>query len=228
MFSIFADTPVSTREWCGITTSKFTPDFNDLAWETLTHVVLNGPPPGRDETTQEIFKLTMRMARELELGTFYANPIYLVRAQRPTTLFIETSKSAQLNWFHQLKTVFHSRSQIEQVRMRTHPIIRQLAFTGLMVIENRHVWPGQWPKGEQARLRHDLTGQTFGRLTVVKMLPQEHCHCECECGNQTTVMRKHLAAGRTRSCGCLKQERQARLAERKRNRGWLMTGHLNV
>ena len=52
--------------------------------------------------------------------------------------------------------------------------------------------------------RIDLTGQKFGKLTVIKFNSQTHKWvCECECGNITekssVVLRK--SAGKT-SCGC--------------------------
>lgn len=58
----------------------------------------------------------------------------------------------------------------------------------------------------------DLTGQRFGRLTVIA--PAEDCDKEhfypwrvrCDCGTEFTVSRYNLASGNTRSCGCLKKE----------------------
>ena len=58
----------------------------------------------------------------------------------------------------------------------------------------------------------DLTGQKFGRLTVLyrdtateKLKKDRHAmwKCQCECGNQTTAVGKDLRAGKTQSCGCL-------------------------
>lgn len=72
--------------------------------------------------------------------------------------------------------------------------------------------------------REDLTGQTFGRLTVLgpaedyvspsrKRLPQWLCRCEC--GKQVTVKGCHLKSGATKSCGCLqKQVRHAKPTRR--------------
>ena len=58
--------------------------------------------------------------------------------------------------------------------------------------------------------RSDLSGQIFGKLTVVK------CHsnpkgrprwfCLCDCGNSCIVLTQSLIIGRTRSCGCLQKE----------------------
>jgi PII-like signaling protein len=53
----------------------------------------------------------------------------------------------------------------------------------------------------------DLTGQRFGRLTAIRLLPERLngstvWECLCDCGNTTEVQGSELSAGRTRSCGC--------------------------
>ena len=55
----------------------------------------------------------------------------------------------------------------------------------------------------------DLTGQTFGRLTVLelKLLPKRSKWlCKCVCGNSCLVIPYLLKNGRTSSCGCLRNE----------------------
>lgn len=61
----------------------------------------------------------------------------------------------------------------------------------------------------------DLTGQTFGRLTVLKKVdpyisPSGHkaarYSCKCICGNIVTVNSIYLKNGRTKSCGCVRRE----------------------
>lgn len=56
----------------------------------------------------------------------------------------------------------------------------------------------------------DLTGKKFGRLTVIQKSYKKgnewYWDCECECGNKTYVRGVSLREGKTRSCGCLKQE----------------------
>lgn len=62
----------------------------------------------------------------------------------------------------------------------------------------------------------DITGQKFNRLTIIsfayrkrkKGYTQTAWNCLCECGNTTVVLSHHLSAGRTQSCGCLKQEQR--------------------
>jgi hypothetical protein len=53
----------------------------------------------------------------------------------------------------------------------------------------------------------DLTGQTFGRLTVIAFAGMRrrlsYWLCRCQCGKTLDVYRGHLRDGHTRSCGCL-------------------------
>lgn len=54
----------------------------------------------------------------------------------------------------------------------------------------------------------DLTGQKFGRLTVIERAEnakdgRAHWRCHCDCGNEVTVSSYHLTSGHTQSCGCL-------------------------
>lgn len=65
----------------------------------------------------------------------------------------------------------------------------------------------------------DLSGQRFGRLTVLKLEKQEqriikgkkygqiyYYLCKCDCGNILTVKRSLLLANKTTSCGCYKHD----------------------
>lgn len=54
----------------------------------------------------------------------------------------------------------------------------------------------------------NLTGQTFGRLTVIKLshicrvYRRAHWVCQCSCGRLVTVLSGSLRHGNTQSCGC--------------------------
>ena len=60
----------------------------------------------------------------------------------------------------------------------------------------------------------DLTGQRFGRLTVIKLdhFKMKGVHkrpywlCICDCGNEKIVTSGTLRNGMTRSCGCFQRE----------------------
>lgn len=56
----------------------------------------------------------------------------------------------------------------------------------------------------------DLTGLTFGRLTVVKLVrshgENHYWLCRCSCGKESTPTGASLRRGNTKSCGCLHRE----------------------
>lgn len=70
-------------------------------------------------------------------------------------------------------------------------------------------------KGHTTKLI-DLSGQSFGRLTVVcraetpshvRQKHRAHWTCRCTCGAETVVAGKSLRSGGAQSCGCLRVER---------------------
>lgn len=58
----------------------------------------------------------------------------------------------------------------------------------------------------------DLTGQRYGRLKVIKESEKVNNRiawlCKCECGKEITVAAIYLRKGETRSCGCLKRDKE--------------------
>lgn len=66
--------------------------------------------------------------------------------------------------------------------------------------------------------RLDLTGQRFGKLTVIKFSHRgkwnKSCWlCKCDCGNEKIVNIQNLRDGHTRSCGCLRKQPKWQLPE---------------
>lgn len=60
--------------------------------------------------------------------------------------------------------------------------------------------------------KFDITGQKFGRLTVIKREQNDKGNrtmwsCICDCGNKCIVSGNHLRQGHTKSCGCLNKEK---------------------
>ena len=60
----------------------------------------------------------------------------------------------------------------------------------------------------------DLTGKTFGRLTIIqrdfsKPSRKAMWLCKCTCGKQVIVGSDHLRSGHSKSCGCLQKEKAA-------------------
>lgn len=57
----------------------------------------------------------------------------------------------------------------------------------------------------------NLTGEQFGRLTVLKEVKSETKQrkwlCKCNCGNKTILTSHILMSGHTQSCGCIRSEK---------------------
>lgn len=74
------------------------------------------------------------------------------------------------------------------------------------------------PKGIRPANFKDLTGQTFGRLTVVSLAPSHlsarkksvRWNCRCACGKVKPILGYSLKKGETKSCGCLRRELAAK------------------
>ena len=63
--------------------------------------------------------------------------------------------------------------------------------------------------------KKDLTGQTFGRLTVIREYGRSKDGkimwlCRCDCGGEVVVTSDHLRSEHTQSCGCLQRERSTK------------------
>lgn len=72
-------------------------------------------------------------------------------------------------------------------------------------------------------LENDLTGQTYGYLTVLGRAENRknkvYWHCICRCGKQVQCQTFNLIFGMTRSCGCYRSETlRERNAQNKRNK----------
>ena len=64
----------------------------------------------------------------------------------------------------------------------------------------------------------DLTGQKFGKLTVLHMTEKREgrsviWHCLCDCGNEVDVCMSKIQNGHTQSCGCLKSKGEQLIGE---------------
>lgn len=76
----------------------------------------------------------------------------------------------------------------------------------------------------------DLTGQQFGRLTVIEKATKKNNHhrwlCRCSCGNTRTVQGGHLRDKHVQSCGCLHKE-NCRNAVGQHARNWKGGRHID-
>lgn len=57
----------------------------------------------------------------------------------------------------------------------------------------------------------DLTGERFGRLTVLEKDKGKNWRCLCDCGNQKIYPQYKLLGGLIKSCGCIKHESHPRI-----------------
>ena len=73
-------------------------------------------------------------------------------------------------------------------------------------------------RAETRKQLTDMTGQKFGRLTVIERdysRKGKHVYwlCKCDCGNITSVFSSNLRRGETKSCGCLRAEIRKQLTD---------------
>ena len=76
--------------------------------------------------------------------------------------------------------------------------------------------------------RIDLSGQKFGRLTVLSFFETRNGRarwlCRCDCGNDKVVNATELKLGKTKSCGCLNIERAIENIKGQKRRAIPMIG----
>lgn len=72
-------------------------------------------------------------------------------------------------------------------------------------------WATREEQARNTRRAIDMTGLTFGRLTVVALAevrPSRHRYwiCQCSCGRTKEIYGRNLRLGLTTSCGCKRTE----------------------
>lgn len=72
----------------------------------------------------------------------------------------------------------------------------------------------------------DLTGQKFGRLTVIERVGTDKhggslwlCRCDCGRGIEKITTQNHLQSGDCKSCGCLHEENAIKVAKLAKHGG---------
>lgn len=78
-------------------------------------------------------------------------------------------------------------------------------------------------KKSRSKYFTDLTGQRFGRLTVVRFIKPEEREakqynwwCKCDCGKEIKACAYKLKKGLQKSCGCLKEEMKPMIGEKSK------------
>jgi len=197
------------------------PDLDHPEFYTLQHLGYSGTPPGSPELTVAVF--IHQLHSQHELGTRFANPCALVTASGLCPEFLSAARREQRRWWTWLNQALFSSSRVKRTIKNLDPLTRQLFFTGVLIIDGKHIRPDAWPRAPQSNLEAHLVGQVFGRLTVKSELPGGFCHCQCHCGKTADVHRKHLRSGGTRSCGCLRAEYDQQLQDKKLTKAWLQS-----
>lgn len=202
----------------GVTVYEYSFNLDDLAWGTISRLIgWDDLSWGRDDRIAALFRKVMRDAAT-DLGTVYANPRFTVVGSGPTTEFLKQARLAQRRWIAWLADAYCG-SDLMRRHMKQRPQeIRQLELSGVLIVEGKHIRPDQWPTPSQPDSKqrsHNLAGLTFGRLFVVKRAEHGRWECRCKCGGLTTVRGSHLRSGRTKSCGCLRQELDRVIEQRK-------------
>jgi len=85
-----------------------------------------------------------------------------------------------------------------------------------VIVEESHLKDGHTKSCgcyRREKRRRDLTGERFGRLTVLRRIDgkegkSKRWECRCDCGNICICMQANLLSGTTRSCGCLREEQR--------------------
>lgn len=83
----------------------------------------------------------------------------------------------------------------------------------------------------------DLTGQRFGRLTVIERAEDYVCYpsgyrtpqwlCQCDCGNTAIILGKNLTKDNgTKSCGCFAKENMSKV--KKKYNTYDLTGEFGI
>ena len=94
------------------------------------------------------------------------------------------------------------------------------------VIEKEYVSPPLSLTMAGRPLTVDITGHRYGRLTVLERAPNKgrkvRWYCRCDCGSLCVSQTFDLIFGKTRSCGCLRNEVLSELREKRkiRQRRW--------
>lgn len=101
----------------------------------------------------------------------------------------------------------HSRRNLDAICQCECGTIKPVTVQNLIADRSKDCGCGRKKKMSEIRSK-DLTGQQFGKLTVLEMLPSNNlqkrmCRCKCECGNEIAVVGASLTSGHTKSCGCL-------------------------
>ncbi len=222
--------PIEGIKVQSITVARCVPDYNDLGWQTFALLTegLELDNPGDDDEIVRYFRMVLSHGKVFRPGTVYANPCGVVRSPEVSHRFIQSARQLQREWYGRFNDGLASAERVRRAMMGVDPLIRQLTLTGVLFIDNRHVFPNRWPDIIPTAVPEPRVkaGQRFGKLVVLEALASGQVRCRCKCGTESIKKRKHLVSGQTTSCGCSQAERQEQQGQRRQDRGWKHTGDL--
>jgi len=136
-----------------VVTTVYAVDWNDLAWNTLTLLGAQGPQPSTD--LDRIVKSLDVLRDARRLGTIYANPGSTVVALPGASEyhFLRTARARQLAWLRQVTDVLGSAGARKRALKGVDAITRQLCFTGVLILNGKHMHPQRWPDGPDTERR---------------------------------------------------------------------------
>ncbi len=127
------------RRCDGIQTSRHAVDLDNLAWQSLQRLAgLFDFPPVEEDQIAIVSKILLKGIR-CE-GCYYANPAFTVTApaDTPEEEFFAAVKDAQRQWLRELKSFMLKSRRLKRAMRAVHPLVRQLAFTGICIINSKH------------------------------------------------------------------------------------------
>lgn len=137
------------EETGGVVVESYSLNESDFAWQTmmnmLPEILTFGDNPGRDLAIERFFEAVMSDPSRLALANVFVNPIRRVISENPTRQFYKAARRAQTDWFRVLKTILTKRSIVDRAVSRMPPTIRQLSYTGVLIVGGKHRRPDRWP-----------------------------------------------------------------------------------
>lgn len=142
MHDCWKSRPTTTRSVGDVVVWQHGVNDDDLAWSTLQNLFPVGQSLGDPERIEAFFRLVMHeLAEPL---TVFANPAFTVEARLASANFFKHAKSVQRRWFKSLNATLGSSRLVKEAMRRATPLMRQLEFTGIMIVEGKHIFPNRW------------------------------------------------------------------------------------
>lgn len=159
MHDCWKSRPITTTSVGDVVVLQHGVNDDDLAWSTLQNLFPVRSSLGDPERIEGFFRLVMRELAEPV--TVFANPAFTVEAPLPCANFFKHAKSVQRKWFKSLNASLGSSQLVKEAMRRATPLMRQLEFTGIMIVDGKHIFPNRW--GAKGVLPYPLEGRSKER-----------------------------------------------------------------